>query len=149
MKLTSVRNYVISKQRSEKNCQELNEDDDMSIDLENPENAFNRTWAENILHDAINEFREECQKSGKISHWDIFESYFIKSNIDNHKSSMRQICAEYGIKDISFGYNIKNAVRVRFGEILRRQIRPLVNSSSDIDDEILSYIENFSKISGH
>ena len=43
--LTAVRNYVISKQRSEKIYQELNEDYDTVIDLENTEIVFNRTWA--------------------------------------------------------------------------------------------------------
>jgi len=143
--LSAIANYAIDVQRQEKPSQELDEDTPEPAGTSDPESKFNRAWADELLQEVLEELQTECNKHEKQVHWNVFRAWLLEPNLDNGKIRMDEICAEYGIASRDKAYNMIANIKGRFRAILRRRLRPLVESDAEIDIEIREFINIFSR----
>ncbi|MHC4508194.1 MAG: RNA polymerase sigma factor [Planctomycetota bacterium] len=143
--LTAVRNYAIDLHRKNKPMQELDEGIEKQSSIDDPETEFDIVWAEELLQEVLQELEAECRNRDKNTHWEIFRDWLLETDIGGGKVDMSDICAKYGIDDTSKAYNMISNLKGRFRKILRRRLRPHVNSDAEVDDEISYFINIFSR----
>ncbi|KPK76780.1 MAG: hypothetical protein AMJ79_05465 [Phycisphaerae bacterium SM23_30] len=140
--LVSLNNYVIDLYRGKPSPpQEVIPELNGGID---PESEFERDWAEGLLHESLLELKEECFRCDKIAHWELFRCWLLEPDLNSNKMSMKTICAKNGIENADRAYNMISNTKGRFRKILRRRLKPLVDSDVEIDTEISHFINIFS-----
>ena len=143
--LSAIGNYAIDVQRKEKPSQELGEDVQAHGEMGDPESEFNRTWADELLQEVLEELQTECHKHEKQVHWEVFRVWLLESNLENGRTQMDEICTRYSITNRDRAYNMVANIKGRFRAILRRRLRPLVESDAEVDTEIREFIDIFSR----
>jgi len=144
--LRAVHNYAISVHRAERPCQSLDEDHESPSPAGDPEAAFDRAWADGLLHEVLKELELECSARGKTAHWCIFRDWLLEpgpQGQDNQR--MSDLCRKYGVADASAAYHMVENVKRRFRAILRDRLGSLVGPDDDLDEEIRRFIEIFSR----
>jgi len=144
--LIAVRNYAINLKQKLKTQIEAAKDPLESIRPLEPEEEFNRAWADEVLKQVLKELKTECYRKDKVTHWEIFREWLLEPSVEGNKSIMSDICSKYGIEKPSIAYNMIANVKGRFRVILRSYLLPLVKSESDVDIEIAKFINIFTKI---
>jgi RNA polymerase sigma-70 factor (ECF subfamily) len=142
--LVAMRNYAINIQKKDKVPLEL---DDVASGLsgtDDPETEFNRVWAYELLQQMLKELENECQRRGKIAHWQIFREWLLEPAIDDDRTQMSRICTKYGVASASQAYNMISKTKMRFRAILRRNLRCFVDSDAEVGGEISKFIKVFS-----
>jgi hypothetical protein len=142
--LTAVSNYANDIYRTIRFTQKLNNVPKTYGQNDNPDTDFNRAWAETLLLDILKELESECHRRGKAKHWNLFKAWFLEADSDDQKINMSKLCSRYGIKDRDAAYNMIANIKGRFRAILRRSLRSLVDSDTEVDDEIMNFIDTFS-----
>jgi len=143
--LVSLNNYVIDLYRGrpsppQEEIPELSGGTD-------PEAEFERDWAEGLLHESLLELKEECFRCEKTVHWELFRCWLLEPDLNSNKMQMKNICTEHGIENANRAYNMIFNLKGRFRKILRRRLRPLVDSDAEINSEISHFINIFSNSS--
>ena len=142
---TAVSNYAIDVQRAKKPTLQLDEQMDKSSDRPGPKDEFDRAWAQELLQQVLADLETECQRNGKIAHWQVFHAWMLESDPQAAKVSMGQICRNCGIDDPNKAYNMIANIKRRFRVILRSHLRPLVDTDAEVDAEIGGFIKIFSR----
>jgi hypothetical protein len=143
--LTAIKNYTIDLHRANRPMQELDDRADKSADIGNPELEFDLVWAKKLLQSVLEELEAECRSRDKMTHWDIFRTWFLEPNVDSEKVDMSAICDKYDIDDVSTAYNMISNLKKRFRNILRHRFSCYIDSDTEIDNEINYFINIFSK----
>ena len=143
--LVALKNYTIDIKKKDKLPQKHPENAQGPIGISDPENEFNRVWADDLLQEVLKELETECYKKGKITHWGLFHEWLIEPQIDKDKTCMSNICTKYDITDAPKAYNMISNLKKRFRAILRDHLRSLAESEEDVDDEIRKFISIFSR----
>lgn len=113
---------------------------------EPPEQVFNYAWASNLLDKVLAEVREEYCNTGMETHWEVFRIKILEPILNDAEAlSFAEICKKYSIESESKASNMIITVKRRFGVILRRCLRPFVQSDAEIEDEYNQLIEILSK----
>jgi RNA polymerase sigma-70 factor (ECF subfamily) len=97
-----------------------------------PEKIFNRRWALLLLERAMNRLRDECVAARK---GDLFEKLKDYLTGDEAGKPYQQIAAELRMTEGAVKVAV-HRLRRRFGEVVRAQILPTVDSPEEISDEI-------------
>jgi DNA-directed RNA polymerase specialized sigma24 family protein len=101
-----------------------------------PEEAFNYTWASNLLDDVLAKVKDECYETGKEAHWEVFNAKVLTSIFGAGQTcSLTEICKKYDIDSESKASNMIVTVKRRFKAILKRCLRQFVQSDSEVEDE--------------
>ena len=101
---------------------------------ETAEDDFNRRWALSILESALERMREECVDGRRNLYYRAFRRY-IESSADMAPPSYREIGEELGATEIDVT-NFLHRGRNIFQKLLRSEIRQLVSSDAEVDQEI-------------
>lgn len=102
-----------------------------------PDEAFYYTWAADLLDLVLAELKDEYCSTAKTGHWKVFWSKVVVPIIDNVEApSYTDICSTCGIEDESKAANMVITVKRRFRAILKRHLRNLVQSDSEVEDEL-------------
>ena len=147
--LTALERYVVSvrrkkgrqKRRPKAGIHQL-ETDELSNMAEahremKPEDAFYYTWAADLLDCVLEEVKDEYCCTGRVTHWEIFRLKVLDPIIDNIEApSYTEICEKYGVEDESKASNITITVKRRFRALLKRHLRDLVQSDSEVKEEL-------------
>ncbi len=141
--LRSVHNYAVSVKRADKAHQSLLADQEAPRTFAAPEAEFNRAWADQLLHEVLEELELECQQRGKRMHWRLFQEWILEPEIEENKA-MGEICRKHGVADASAAYHMIENVKRRFRALLRGRLGALAGSEQDIEGEIRAFIEVFS-----
>lgn len=143
--LTAIRNYAINFQRSEKASLGLDMTADVTSAIGNPETAYDRAWADQLLQDVLDQLRTECHRRSKTVHWQLFQQWLLEPNIDRQKPQMKDLCEKYGIENTAQAYHMIENIKRRFRSILREHLHVLVDSDDEVDAEIHNFINIFQK----
>jgi RNA polymerase sigma-70 factor (ECF subfamily) len=143
--LTSLRNYATDLQRKERPTQELDDQPEKPDDGADPETEFDKAWAQELLQAVVKELEAECRGRDKNAHWEVFRAWLLETDSSDEKLDMSDICAKYGIDDASTAYNMIANLKGRFRKILRRRLRPHVDSDEQVDEEIGHFIDILSR----
>lgn len=142
--LCAVHNYAISVQRAEKPCRSLDEDCECPSPAGDPEAAFDRAWADQLLQEVLKELELECSARGKAAHWCVFRDWLLEPGTDEDRRRMDAICARHGVADTSTAYHMVENLKRRFRAILRDRLKPLAGPGGEVEEEIGRFIEVFS-----
>ena len=112
---------------------------------DNPEQAYCRAWAAELLDRTIAELCEICHGSDKIQEWSIFHDRVLDPIFNNREQpSFNEICRLYGIENETKASNMLTTVKRRFRSILRRHLRESVGSDDKVDTELMELLKIFS-----
>ncbi len=145
--LVALRNYSINIQKSDKHGRAIGLDTpgvDPQSELD-AEQAFNRTWAEQVLDRVLEALKQECERKGRAAHWGLFYEWLIECKTDQDKATMEELCIKYGMDNTQQAYKVVFRTKERFRAILRGRLRNQVGQNGDIDREIGEFIAAFSK----
>ena len=112
---------------------------------DNPEQAYCRAWAAELLDRTLVELCEICHRSGKIQEWSVFHDRVLDPIFnDREQPSFKKICRLYGIENETKASNMLTTVKRRFRSILRRHLRESVGSNDKVDTELMELLKIFS-----
>jgi len=141
--LRSVHNYAVSVKRGDKALQSLHPDQEDPRMVDAPEAEFNRAWADQLLHEVLDELEQECRQRDKLTHWRLFQEWILEPEIEANRA-MNEVCLKHGVADVSTAYHMIENVKRRFRALLRDRLSALAGSEQDIEGEIREFIEVFS-----
>ena len=141
--LTAIRNYAVNAVKRDRPLMELDEATEYPEKSTNPEVAFDRAWADELLQSVLEELRVECDKRGKTTHWELFHQWFLDPYTDQNKPQMKDLCEKYGIANTTKAYHMIENIKRRFRAVLRDHLRALVDSDEGVDAEISNFISIF------
>jgi len=143
--LTAIRNYAINIERSGKRHVDIDKVAEVSDESKDPEDAYDRAWADQLLQDVLDQLRLECCGRGKTAHWRLFNEWLLELRADRQRPQMKDLCEKCGIENTAQAYHMIENVKRRFRSILRQHLRVLVNFDEEVDDEIHNFINIFQK----
>jgi len=143
--LTAVRNYAIIAQRNKILQEGLDEKAEIPAKAGNPETAFNRAWADELLKEVLKELKTECSRKGKTVHWQVFQEWLLEPDVEANNIRLADISAKHGVSSASRAYNMISNIKERFRIILRNHMLDLVGSAEEVDREIADFINLFSQ----
>lgn len=68
--------------------------EEQTASTESPEQIFEREWRRQLLGLALEDLRAECERTGKSSHWSVFEAYDLA---EADRPSYADLSARHGI----------------------------------------------------
>jgi len=143
--LVALRNYIINTQKKKRPSVVEDYPDEGIAATESAGAQFDRAWAEDVLESTLGRLRTECQKRGKLSHWDLFKEWVLEPKIEGEGAEMEEVCRKYGFNDVALAYKAVFRMKERFRAILRDDLRTLAGGEGEVDTEIDRFIEVFSR----
>jgi RNA polymerase sigma-70 factor (ECF subfamily) len=147
--LTALERYVVSihrrksrqKRQPKAGIHQLEADELSNLVESNqemkPEDAFYYTWAADLLDCVLAEVRDEYCCTGRTTLWEVFRLKVLAPIIDNVEApSYTEICDKCGLQDESKASNMVITIKRRFRAILKRHLRDLVQSDSEVEEEL-------------
>jgi len=111
---------------------------------EDPEQAFCRGWAAELLDRSLAELSEMCHGLGDQVLWSIFNDVLLGPIFnDADRPSFQEVCQRYHVESESKASNMLTTAKRRFRSIMRRNLRESVGSDSDVDRELMDLLEIF------
>jgi RNA polymerase sigma-70 factor (ECF subfamily) len=102
-----------------------------------PDDAFYYTWAADLIDLVLAELKDEYCSTEKTGHWEVFWLKIVAPIMNNEEApSYADICSQYEIENESKASNMVITVKRRFRTILKRHLRDLVQSDSEVVDEL-------------
>ena len=112
-----------------------------------PEECFNYAWVSGLLEDVLQEVESKCREGGMIVHWQVFHDHILEPIMERSgPAPLKDICAEYDIKDEATASNMIVTVKRRFQAIMREHIRKSVVSDPQVAEELEEIKRFFPKI---
>jgi RNA polymerase sigma-70 factor (ECF subfamily) len=111
--------------------------------------VFHYAWAADLLNQVIATLKDEYCSTGKVQHWEVFSAKVlipIFNNVD--APPLVEICKKCGVDTESIASNMILTVKRRFRSILRRYLRQLVQTDSDVDQEFTELLRVLSMGAG-
>lgn len=155
--LTALKRYVIDTHRIEKAKKRVPEPGLISFaDIEwlnvperirsvSPNVLFDYAWASSLLDQVLTEVESACCGTGQTIHWAVFNARILQPIIENaDPPSLGTLCLQHGISNESVASNMIITVKRRLQAAMRRHVRDLVASDSDVDQEIRGLAKIFS-----
>ena len=110
-----------------------------------PVEVFDYTWACALLDQVLAELEGKCRETGTDTHWELFRERILAPIMESTEAPpLNQLCKRYRIEKKARVSHILLTVKRRFQAILRRQVRQLVDSDDEVDDEIRYLMKLFS-----
>jgi RNA polymerase sigma-70 factor (ECF subfamily) len=101
------------------------------------EQAFNYAWATQIIDEVINQVEQQCRKTNKIKHWQIFHAKILNPIIKNRPSpAHKELCEKFGIDNETKASNMIITVKRSFRRALEDQLRRFVRADSEVEEEL-------------
>ena len=96
-----------------------------------PDEAFRRTWAMEVLREAMARLKREYEELGRSRRFEAFASHAAAGS----RPSVEDIATKLGISpaDVS---RVVHEARRRLQELIRAVLRDTVDSESEVDEEI-------------
>lgn len=102
-------------------------------DKETPEKILTRSWAQTILHQALENLREEFNtETGRI-YLDIFECYLNAEKTDQF-ATYKKMAKQFGISETDVR-NYLHRVRRKYREYIKNEIRKYVTDEDEVKEE--------------
>lgn len=111
-----------------------------------PELTFHYAWATNLLDQVLTNIREEYCSTGRATYWEVFQAKILRPIFESTAApSLIELCEKYGIENEKRVSNITITAKRRFATILKQQLRLLVQTDSEAEDEFRELVEILSK----
>ena len=102
-----------------------------------PEDSFTYAWVSSLLEQVVAAVKVECEKDGKIVHWQVFRYRILLPIMKgSDPPALETICDKYGISNTVKASNMIVTVKRRFQALLKQHIRNSVMSDREAEDEL-------------
>lgn len=114
-----------------------------------PSEVFDYAWASALLDQVLGAVRRKCCETGNRVDWELFRERFLTPILDNSEvPSLDCLSQKYGISKPAQASKMILRVKSVFRAALRREVRQLVDSDDELEDEIGYLMKIFSKGEG-
>src|SRR5262249_52386052 len=123
--VTSLNHYVIDVYRHQSGTPaafSLSDSDRTSVigDAESPSDVFDVAWARELLGEALRRMRPECENTGRIDIWGIFESRILGPILEGTTSLPYELLvARFGFRSPTQAANALVTAKRMFARVLR------------------------------
>ena len=98
--------------------------------------AFIKSWAQTLLGRVVKALEDECAKTGRQAHFDIFRRSILAPILDGVAApSQREMASELGITEKEVANRLVTARRA-YQRLLRAEIAEYASSEEDVEAEI-------------
>jgi len=98
--------------------------------------AFTKSWAQTLLGRVVKALEDECAKTGRQAHFDIFRRSILAPILDAVAApSQREMASELGITEKEVANRLVTARRA-YQRLLRAEIAEYASSEEDVEAEI-------------
>jgi DNA-directed RNA polymerase specialized sigma24 family protein len=139
-------NYVFSalrrdqaQKRGPTDSQMVNLDEAPDLASSAPEiyQAFNVSWARQILSEVIQRMRRECAAKGRDDLWQVFECRILAPTLDQAPApAYEALVTQFGFQSPAQASNLLITAKRMFQRILKEVVRDTVTDEADVAAEI-------------
>lgn len=102
-----------------------------------PDEAFHYTWASQLLDEVLARVKNDCCRTGKEVHWNVFQDRIVGPILENTETvGLTEICARHGVESEARASNMIVTVKRRFNAVLKQCLRKHVESDEEVEDEL-------------
>ena len=102
-----------------------------------PEDSFTYAWVSALLEEVLKQVKEECEKTNKALHWQIFRDRSLRPIMEGcDVPSIEAVCKKHGISDTVKASNMIVTVKRRFQMIFREYLRQSAMSDKEAEEEL-------------
>jgi len=117
-----------------------------SVSRLEPEDCFDYAWKSVLLDRTLVDAETQCLEQGLETHWYAFRDRVVRPALDSLKPpTLTEICARYGIEDVSKASNMIITAKRRFQAALRRNLRITLASDDNMAEELCEMLRFFPK----
>jgi RNA polymerase sigma-70 factor (ECF subfamily) len=104
---------------------------------ETPSEAFDVSWARQIIQGSLARMRTECEASGRRELWSLFECRVVRPTLEGQPSpSYQELVERFGFSSPSQGSNMLVTAKRMYARALRSVVGEYARDEQDVDDEL-------------
>ena len=108
----------------------------LGVERGTPEQVFTKAWARALLERVVKSLDEECRRTGKQTHFEIFHRSILAPILEGAEAvSQRAMAAEFGLAEKEVANRLVTARRA-YQRLLRAEIASYASSEEDVEREI-------------
>src|SRR5688500_11855045 len=104
----------------------------LAVSQVDPDRIFDRGWAVAVLHKGMTQLADEYDKEGRHA---VFQALRSCLSVTGRSFEYPEVAAQLCLREDNVRMAV-NRMRLRFAEILRRQIKNTLPNPNDVDDEL-------------
>ena len=109
----------------------------LEVQDDSADQAFHRIWIAQLQDRAIGEAERHFMRSGKQSHWHLFEAYVIHPTRSGGKpKALKDLAQEMGFKSDGQARSALQVVKERLQMILAEEVGKTVATKEDMESEL-------------
>jgi len=114
---------------------------EVPADTPTPEQEFDRSWARELLQNALEAFHKECERQGKPHYYAVFERHVL--NPEEHgEPTYCHTANALGMSESDVANHLHRAKEL-FAATLRRLIRQTVACAREVEEELADFRQWF------
>jgi hypothetical protein len=106
---------------------------------DDPDRAFHDVWRKDLLERALREVLARCEREGKRIDYDVFVGSYMEPG--ETRPTWKQIAERFHLRDWKEASHRAERVKGRLARAIRLEVRRLVESEDDVDQEIRGLFE--------
>jgi RNA polymerase sigma-70 factor (ECF subfamily) len=119
--------------------------DSAAVDAQQPSDAFDRAWAQEVLNDVLRRMRAHCEQSNQPHVWGIFEARMLLPISEGREApSHEQLAQQYKLASASSASNALGTAKRIFTRVFREVVGEYANDDAEVDAEIRDLWQIFS-----
>jgi hypothetical protein len=104
---------------------------------EDPTGAFDVVWAKSVISEALRQMHVECQNSGRMDLWGVFECRVVAPALEGAEPlDYRHLIERFGFRSPTAAANVLVTAKRMYARILRGVIGQYAQDEQEIDSEI-------------
>ena len=117
----------------------------LGVERGTPEQAFTRSWALTLLDRVVKSLEDECRRTGKQTHFEIFRRSILAPILEGAAPiSQREMAAELGLAEKEVANRLVTARRA-YQRLLRAEVAGYASSEEDVEAEIRELFQQLSQ----
>lgn len=101
---------------------------------DNPE--FDAVWASHILKQVVTEVRDECDRRGQSTMWQLFVAYTLRTGLNAPERSMAALAAEFGFESAKQASSALITISRKFDRVFRLKVSDYLPIDDSQDAEM-------------
>jgi RNA polymerase sigma-70 factor (ECF subfamily) len=104
------------------------------VDKETPEKILNRSWAQTILNQALENLRQEFSDESSRIYFEVFE-YYLNSGQADQSATYKKMAGQFGISETDVR-NYLHRIKRKYREHIKNEIRKYVADEDALKEEM-------------
>jgi len=111
-----------------------------------PPDAFDRSWATQVLQEVMRRMREECHATGRAYLWDVFQARVVLPITEGAAApSHEELARRHGLASASQASNALGTAKRMFARLFRGVVAEYAADEAEVESEIRDLWDIFSR----